>query len=47
MDTMQTGIEWVELRKLKQLRIYPSILKDCFDEHDLLPRENIFLGDIN
>lgn len=47
MDTMQTGIEWVELHRLKRLRIYPSVLKDCFDEHGLLPRENIFLGDIN
>jgi 8-oxo-dGTP pyrophosphatase MutT (NUDIX family) len=47
MDIGQTGVEWVALPKLKHIRIYPSVLKDCFDEHDLLPRENIFLGDIN
>ncbi len=47
MDTMQTGVEWVELKKLKQLRLYPAVLKECFDENGFIPRENIFLGDVN
>jgi len=47
MDIRQTGVEWVKLNKLKELRLYPAILKECFDENGFIPRENIFLGDVN
>jgi ADP-ribose pyrophosphatase YjhB (NUDIX family) len=47
MDIRQTGVEWVKLDKLKELRVYPAVLKECFDENDFIPRENIFLGDVN
>lgn len=47
MDIRQTGVEWVKLDKLKELRLYPAVLKECFDENDFIPRENIFLGDVN
>jgi len=47
MDNMQTGIEWVELNHLGEIRIYPAVLKEFFDENGFIPRENIFLGDVN
>ena len=47
-DPWQIGIEWVEPAKLKDIRIYPSVLKE------ILPkiiagtyRGPIYLGDIN
>ena len=47
MDHWQTGVEWVELARIKEIRIYPTVLKACFDDQDFTPPQNIFLGDVN
>jgi len=45
-DNMQVGVEWIEIEKLGDLRIYPSILKDLLDEKGKKV-DVIYLGDIN
>lgn len=47
-DQWQTGVEWVESERLKNLRIFPSILKDILPEviSDTY-QGSIYLGDIN
>lgn len=45
-DTYQIGIEWIALKKLKELRIYPSILKKVINEDGNF-EEITYLGDIN
>lgn len=47
-DPWQTGIEWLDAEKLREVRIYPSILKQVLP--DLISgnyRGPIYLGDVN
>lgn len=47
-DAWQTGIEWVEPDRLKDIRIYPSILKTILPEIiSGTYRGPIYLGDVN
>ena len=46
-DIMQEDVEWVPLKKLKNIRIYPSILKKIFKEDGSLQQEKRYLGDVN
>lgn len=45
-DNFQIGVEWIELERLKGLRIYPSILKEVIREDGTF-EEIIYLGDVN
>jgi hypothetical protein len=45
-DSGQTGIEWLELARLKEYRIYPDILKTVIDANGLCAGR-IYLGDVN
>ncbi|MDQ7092635.1 NUDIX domain-containing protein [Desulfosporosinus sp. PR] len=45
-DTMQIGVEWVELKSLGKYRLYPKILKSLILEDGLL-EGRIYLGDIS
>lgn len=45
-DNMQTGVEWIDIAKLKNIRIYPSILKILITP-DGINRDRIYLGDEN
>lgn len=45
-DTMQIGVEWVELDKLKDCRIYPKALKDVIDNEGNF-KSQVYLGDTN
>lgn len=45
-DSSQVGIEWIPLTDLKNIRIYPKILKNVITETGI-NKEKIYLGDIN
>jgi len=45
-DSSQVGIEWIPLTDLKNMRIYPKILKNVITETGV-NKEKIYLGDIN
>lgn len=45
-DSMQTGVEWIELSRLGEYRLYPSMLKDIIKE-DRAFADRVYLGDIN
>lgn len=45
-DSMQVGIEWIDLNKLNEYRIYPSVLKDLIKEDGSMS-EKVYLGDVN
>jgi 8-oxo-dGTP diphosphatase len=45
-DNAQIGVEWVELKKIKEFRIYPSILKEVIHEDGSFEK-TIYLGDTN
>ena len=48
LDPWQTGIEWVESGKLKNIRIYPSVLKRILPEIiSGTYRGPVYLGDVN
>lgn len=44
-DTMQTGVEWVPLEELLDLRMYPQTLRPLLAAG--LPGEPVYLGDVN
>ncbi len=47
-DPWQTGIEWVDIGNLKDIRIYPSVLKDIIPEIVVNTyRGPKYLGDVN
>ena len=46
-DIMQEDVEWVLLKKLKNIRIYPNILKELFNEDGSLKQGSRYLGDVN
>jgi len=47
-DPWQTGVEWVDICNLKDIRIYPSVLKDIIPEIVVNTyRGPIYLGDVN
>jgi len=45
-DTMQIGVEWIDLKYLDECRIYPKILKSLISDDGSLNGE-IYLGDVN
>ena len=45
-DSMQIGLEWLELSRLKEYRIYPGVLKEIIDKYGVV-KSKIYLGDIN
>lgn len=45
-DDMQIGVEWLELDKLREYRLYPSALKDLISEKGEFG-EVVYLGDTN
>lgn len=45
-DNAQIGVEWVDLRKFSEIRIYPSILKRVIHEDGSLEKI-VYLGDVN
>lgn len=45
-DTMQTGLEWIELSRLGEYRIYPRVLKDVI-KWDGTFADKVYLGDAN
>lgn len=45
-DSMQTGVEWIELSRLEEIRLYPSILKEII-KADGTFSDRAYLGDIN
>jgi 8-oxo-dGTP diphosphatase len=45
-DYYQVGIEWVELSKLSNVRLYPRILLELISASGEL-RGNVYLGDVN
>jgi len=48
LDPWQTGIEWVESEKLKNIRIYPSVLRRILPEIiSGAYRGPVYLGDVN
>jgi NTP pyrophosphohydrolases including oxidative damage repair enzymes len=45
-DTMQIGVEWIELKDIKELRIYPGILRELISPEGKLQGQ-VYLGDVN
>lgn len=45
-DTMQIGLEWIELSRLGEYRIYPKALKDVINEDGTF-KGGVYLGDTN
>ena len=45
-DTMQTGIEWLELNALSNHRLYPKVLRQLLAA-DMTLDEPVYLGDVN
>ncbi|HYE80950.1 MAG TPA: NUDIX domain-containing protein [Clostridia bacterium] len=45
-DTMQIGVEWLDLERLGDYRIYPNALKDVINEDGTF-KSRIYLGDAN
>jgi 8-oxo-dGTP diphosphatase len=45
-DAMQKGIEWLELSRLADYRLYPSALRRLLAPN-ALPDEAVYLGDVN
>lgn len=45
-DDMQIGIEWLELDKLREYRLYPRALKDLINEKGQF-KKIVYLGDTN
>lgn len=46
-DDMQCGTEWIEIDKLYEIRIYPSVLKKEINRIIRGERAPVYLGDIN
>ena len=44
-DSAQTGVEWLEIGRLGEYRIYPSVLKDVLGENGKKVN-TVYLGDI-
>lgn len=45
-DTMQIGVEWLDIKKLKEYRIYPGALKKVINEDGTF-KNKVYLGDVN
>lgn len=45
-DSMQIGVEWLELSRLKEFRVYPGIIKELIDKYGII-KSKIYLGDVN
>lgn len=45
-DSMQIGVEWIEIDKLKDIRIYPKELKKYITSKEII-NDKIYLGDVN
>jgi len=45
-DSMQIGVEWLDLERIKEYRVYPSVLKEVINEKGR-SRVKIYLGDVN
>ena len=45
-DSMQVGLEWIELSRLGEYRIYPSALKGVINEDGTF-KDRVYLGDTN
>lgn len=45
-DNYQIGLEWIDLNKLKEYRIYPGILNKVISNQGKL-KDKIYLGDVN
>ena len=43
---MQTGVEWLDLARLSEYRIYPGRLKEVIGADGSLDDE-VYLGDVN
>lgn len=46
-DSMQTGIEWLEISRLNEFRLYPAILIELLQKKPELKFDRVYLGDIN
>ena len=45
-DVWQIGIEWIELSRLNEYRIYPSVLKSAVTPEGIF-FDKVYLGDVN
>lgn len=45
-DSVQVGIEWVALKKIRSAILYPQIIRERFDENGWIPGD-IYAGDVN
>jgi len=45
-DNMQVGVEWLDLKKLDEYRIYPKLLKYMINEDGTF-ESKVYLGDTN
>ena len=45
-DNWQTGVSWIEINKLNEIRIYPSALKSLIPKIGK-EKQDIYLGDVN
>jgi ADP-ribose pyrophosphatase YjhB (NUDIX family) len=46
LDTVQVGVEWLDLSKLKEYTIYPAAMAECMDENGKIISP-IYVGDVN
>jgi 8-oxo-dGTP diphosphatase len=46
-DDAQIGVEWIDLSRLSQYRIYPEVLKSLVSPDGVINRERTYLGDVN
>jgi 8-oxo-dGTP pyrophosphatase MutT (NUDIX family) len=46
-DSMQTGVEWLEISRLHEFRLYPAILIEMLQKTPNLKFDRVYLGDIN
>lgn len=46
-DNMQTGVEWLQIARLHEFRLYPAILIELLQQNPNLKFDRIYLGDIN
>ncbi|MFP4017240.1 MAG: NUDIX domain-containing protein [Halanaerobiales bacterium] len=45
-DIDQIGVEWVDIRRISEYNIYPSVLKKLINEYEI-SQDKIYLGDVN
>jgi ADP-ribose pyrophosphatase YjhB (NUDIX family) len=46
LDSMQIGVEWIDIKNIRDTRIYPGVLKELIHEDGQLD-SRVYLGDVN